>query len=442
MRDMDHTFAVHFTHQILMSRFAFIVLFWCLIKAALVQAQRSAAEWRADIDWLKRELPKRHPALFRYHSREAFERDLDEVAALAEGKSDLEVGLLLQASLAKCRDANTRVELSPLFQQSGGVIPIGLGWYEGGLYVSATVRRFSPAMGRRVLSINGIDPDSMLRYVGVFFPQENAETARRDGPLWLRFPLAVEMAGVGKGDTLAVLLADEAGKPFGIYVHPIDFRKDRDGAYPLQFVPKEPDFRWNPIKQVFSLHWSEAQQVVYVQYNGCFSQEMALAMGDTAAAQQIPPFQPVLDSLLRLLDHYPLARLFFDLRFNTLGMPNDGLRLVEELAKRPLVNQPNRIYVAVNRYTAGPAVEIAAAFQERTKARLIGEPPAQRPNHIGDPDFLMLPNSRLQVFYGTRPVQAVPGDPETLRIDIPMEMPFSAFRDGRDPLLDYVRSQP
>lgn len=425
-----------------MTHFALPVLFfWLFVWADGLQAQHSAAEWKADLDLLKRELPKRHPDLFRYHNREAFERDLDEVAALAEGKSDLEVGLLLQAALAKCRDVNTRVELSPLFQQSGRVIPIGLGWYEGGLYVSATVRRFSPAMGRRVVSINGIEPDSMLRYLGVFFPQENAETARRDGPLWLRFPLAVEMAGVGKGDTLAMLMADETGRQFGIYVHPIDFRKDKDGAYPLQFVPKEPDFRWDPIKQVFSLHWSEAQQVVYVQYNGCFSQEMALAAGDTAAAQQIPPFQPVLDSLLRLLDNYPLARLFFDLRFNTLGSPDDGLRLVDALAKRPLVNQPNRLYVAVNRYTAGPAVEIAAAFQQRTQARLIGEPPAQRPNHFADPDFLMLPNSRLQVFYGTRPVRAVPGNPDTLRIDIPMDLPFAAFRDGRDPLLDYVRNQ-
>jgi hypothetical protein len=424
-----------------MARFAFPVLILLLIRVSFAQAQRDAAEWRADLDLLKRELPRRHPDLFRYHSREIFERDLEEIAATAADKSDLEVGMLLQAALAKCRDLNTRVELSDLFQRSGKVIPIGLGWYEGGLYVSATVKRFSPAMGRRVVSINGIEPDSMLRYLGVFFPQENAETARRDGPLWLRFPLAVEMAGVGRGDTLAMLMADETGKQFGIYVHPIDFRKDRDGAYPLQFVPKEPDFRWNPIKQVFSLHWSEAQQVVYVQYNGCFSQEMALAAGDTAAAQQIPPFQPVLDSLLRLLDNYPLARLFFDLRFNNMGYPADGLRLVEELAKRPLANQPNRLYVAVNRYTAGPAVEIAAAFQQRTQARLIGEPPAQRPNHFGDPDFLILPNSRLQVFYGTRPVRAVPGNPDTLRIDIPMDLPFAAFREGRDPLLDYVRSR-
>ncbi len=413
-----------------------------LVFPVLVYAQRGVEAWRADMDFLQRELPRRHPDLFRYYSQEAFERALDSLVAQSANKSDLEVGLALQAVLARFRDLNTRVELSGLFQQSGKVIPIGLGWYAGGLYVSATVKRFAPALGRRVVAINGLSPEEMFERLGRFIPQENAEALRRDGPQWLRFPLAVALAQAGEGDTLAMLLADDTGKTFGIYVYPIDFRRDKEGAQPLQFVPKTPDFRWNPLKQVFSLHWSEAQQVVYVQYNGCFGSEMALAVGDSAAARQLPPFQPILDSLLTLMDNYPLARLFFDLRFNNSGSPADGIRLVEQLAARPLVNQPNRLYVAVNRYTAGPAVEIAAAFRQRTRATLIGEPPAQRPNHFGDPDFILLPNSRLQVFYGRRPVQLLAGNPDVLPIDVPMELPFDAFRNGSDPLLDYVRQQP
>jgi hypothetical protein len=52
----------------------------------------------------------------------------------------------------------------------------------------------------------------------------------------------------------------------------------------------------------------------------------------------------------------------------------------------------------------------------------------------------VLPNSRLQVFYGTRPIQALPDDPDELPVHLPLEIPFHAFRDGRDPLLDYVRA--
>ncbi len=422
-----------------MNPLVFSVLF-LLWTPFLLDAQQATARWKADIDLLRRELPRRHPHLFRYHSREAFERDLDIVSAQLDGKSDLEIALSLQAVLAKCRDANTRIELSPLFQQSGKIIPIGLGWYDDGLYVSGTVRRFAPALGKRVLSINGLSPEAFMQRIGQLFAQENAETLRRDGPMWMRFPKAVEMAGAGQGDTLALLLEDEGGKPFGLYVHPLDFRNDKTGTQPLQFVPKEPDLRWDPYKQVFSLHWLAGEQIVYVQYNACFSREMALAAGDSLGAAQLPPFGPVQDSLLALLDHHPEARLFFDLRFNNAGYPHDGLRLVEQLAARPSVNRPGRLYVAVNRYSAGAAVEIAAAFLQRTRVTLIGEPPGQRPNHFGDPDFLVLPNSRLQVFYGTRPIQALPDDPDELPVHLPLEIPFHAFRDGRDPLLDYVRA--
>ena len=209
---------------------------------------------------------------------------------------------------------------------------------------------------------------------------------------------------------------------------------------PAQFTPKNPDLRWNPVKQIFTLNWLPTDSIVYLQYNASFSKEMFLAAGDSASARQVLSFQPFADSIVALLDHYPGARFFFDLRFNNYGTPGDGIALAERLAAMPFVNMPNRIYVAVNRYSGGPAVEIAAAFQARTNASLIGETPPQRPNHFGDPKYFLLPNSGLQVFYGSRPIDILPGFPEALRIDIPLGLPFSAFREGKDPMLDYVRS--
>ena len=73
-------------------------------------------------------------------------------------------------------------------------------------------------------------------------------------------------------------------------------------------------------------------------------------------------------------------------------------------------------------------------------ASLIGEPPAQRPNHFGSAQSFFLPNSQIQVYYGARAVDILPNNPEKLRLNIPIELPFSAFREGKDPLLDFVRA--
>lgn len=416
-----------------------ILLLLLLVATAPASAQLTADQWRTDLALLQRELPKRHPNLFQYHSEQAFEADLANLAANLDGKNDLQVGLEIQALLSRFRDAHTRVELSPLLQQQGKVIPIGLGWYADGLYVSGTVKRFASALGKRVVEINGIETEVALERMARFFARENAESVRRDAPTWLRFPAAMRLAGVSQNDTLALLMVDEKGQRYGIKTYPIDFKTDKEGLQPAQYVPKTPDLRWNPVKQIYSLNWLESDRIVYLQYNACFSQEMALAVGDSSGAMQLPPFQPYADSLLAILERRPDARFFFDLRFNTSGMPYDGLDLADRLAAMPFVNLPNRIFVATNRYTSGSAVEIAAAFQAKTNATLIGEPPAQRPNHVGDPNFLILTHSRLQVFHGTRPVSILPGDPDALRIQVPVELPFLDFRDGKDPVLDYVR---
>ncbi|MFN0012910.1 MAG: hypothetical protein ACKVU2_00040 [Saprospiraceae bacterium] len=418
------------------------ILFTCLLGNNMaLMAQAGAEQWQADMALLRQELPKRHPNLFRFSPREVFESDLNNLAANLDGKSDLHIALELQSIVARARDAHTRVELTPLLQQYSKVIPVGFGWYADGLYVSGTVKRFAPALGKKVLAINGIDTEEALQRISRFFACENAETVRREGPTWLRFSEAVRLAGVSRDDTLALLMQDESGQRYLVKTFPLDFKADKASLQPAQFMPKNPDLRWDPMKQIYSLAWLEADRIVYLQYNGCFSREMALAMDDSTSAGQLPSFQPYVDSLVALLERRPDCRLFFDLRFNNGGNPADGIALVERLAAMPFVNLPNRIFVATNRYTSGAAVEIAAAFRAKTNATIIGEPPGHRPNHIGAPSYLILPNSQLQVFHGTRPVQALPDDPDVLQPNITIELPFEAFRNGRDPVLDHVRKK-
>ena len=422
-------------------RVSTLSLFLFTLQVLSAQAQPTPAErWQADIDFLQRELPKHHPDFYRYYPQQNFETDLATLRDNLGGKTDLQFALELQSIVAKARDAHTLLDLTPLLQHRP-IIPIGFGWYADGLYVSATVKKFAPALGKRVLEINGMKPEAALEKTARFFARENDEAPLKDGPQWLRFPEANRIAGVSQTDTLALLVVDDKGQRYFLKVHPLDFQKDRTGAQPATFAPKSPDLRWNPIKQVFSLNWLAQDSIVYLQYNACMGREMMLADGDSLSASQLPPFQPIADSLFRLLDRYPGARFFFDLRFNYGGNPADGIALAEKIASLAFVNLPHRVYVATNRYSDGAAVEIAATFSKITNATLIGEAPAQRPNYFSDLQSFYLPNSRVQVFHTTRPVDVLPGNPDKIRIDRPVELPFSDFRDGRDPVLDFVRGK-
>src|ERR1044071_8026113 len=68
------------------------------------------AQWRADIDYLASELPKRHPNPFHDTTQAAFNAQLAALKAKVDGMSDVDVALALQQAVASLDDAHTEVD--------------------------------------------------------------------------------------------------------------------------------------------------------------------------------------------------------------------------------------------------------------------------------------------------------------------------------------------
>jgi hypothetical protein len=320
------------------------------------------------------------------------------------------------------------------------VIPVGFGWYAGGLYISGTVRRFQAAIGTRVLQINGLETEAALEKLGRFVARENEYSLRKEAPQWLRFPAVFQKAGLGASDTLRLLLEDAQGRKAVLPVYPIDTKNgDPTELQPVQLKRTSADLRWQPARNIYWVHWLPEEKIAYLLYNNCLSREMALEEGDTVMAQQLPTFNYFADSLITLLQQNPGARVLIDLRFNPGGGASDGIRLARRLAEMPEVNRPDRLFVAVNMYTALAAVEVAEYFNDHTAAVLLGDPPAQRPGHTGKVLPLPLPATGLEVRYSDEFPQPDKKEPGVLHPDVLIEMTFPAFRQGRDPVMDYVR---
>lgn len=172
------------------------------------------------------------------------------------------------------------------------------------------------------------------------------------------------------------------------------------------------------------------------------SREAALAEGNQEMADALPSFQPFADSVAAFLNRTPEARLFLDLRYNPGGNAAQGVAFARQLAALKSVNKKGRLYVAVNLFTDGAAIDVAQAFRQHTRAQIIGDAPGERPNHGDAPLALSLPRSQLQVIYPSAFVVNIPkGNPTLLKPDIELELRFSDYLNGKDPLLDYVRQQ-
>ncbi|HNM25049.1 MAG TPA: hypothetical protein PKL15_06445 [Saprospiraceae bacterium] len=417
-----------------------IAFFALSLVVAVCQAQTAPEQWRADIEYLRTTLPARHPLFKTQPYAEQFQNSLNTLEQHLDGRSDLDIALEIQAILSAPGDAHTRLDLIPLLQKTIP-IPLGLGWYSDGVYVSGTTKRFQAILGKKIVKINGMDTDKALEKVGRYVGLENKYCLHKDGINWFRFPAAFRQAGVSASDTLLLTYEVQPGKLQNMKVFPIDPSNKAD-MQPAQIQPKDPDLRWQPLQYLFFVNWLEAEKVVYVQYNRCASREMALASGDSLMAEQLPPFQPLADSIIFLMRQHPDAKLFFDLRFNNGGAAADGVNFAKRISELPDINTKDRLFVAVNLYTFSSAVQIATVFQNGTKATLIGDAPAEKPNHYGEVRSFTLPNSRLKVVHSTRFMQIMDGNPSALEPDKVIEPSFDDFRNGRDPVLNYVRKYP
>lgn len=394
--------------------------------------------WQRDIEYVQTTLPENHPDWFRLIPKKTWDSELKNLSERVGRMSDLEVALALQAIISKAGDPHTHLNLTPLLQKEA-VIPVGLGWYDGGLYVSGSVRRFDKVFGTKILKINGVDAKEAMERVARYIPRDNEIGYRNAALQLLRFPTVLRSVGLATTDTMEVLAENAVGEQFLYKTFPLDVANDRQGMQPITPYRLSPDTRFQPIKSSWSWEWLPADSLLVVQYNRCRSREMMLAAGDTTMAMQLPAFQPFLDSVFTHLDYHPNARLLIDLRFNGGGGASDGLAWAERLSNSAF-NRKGQVFVAINAFTTSAATQVATFFDRDTEAILIGEPTGDRPNHFGEMRTMTLPNSGLRLNFSSKFMRILRDkDPDTLAPEIPVPLTFQNFMEGRDPVLAYLR---
>lgn len=416
-----------------------LLLLGCLFQACFSFAQLTPQQWQSDLELLKKSMSEQAPLFFQRQSKKSFEQAISDLSAKLPQLNNFQTALSIQSILARAHDGNTYAELKSLMMAENP-IPFGLGYYADGIFVSGTVKKFEKAMGKKVLKINGQDIKSVVERLSMFVSSDNDLSVMRDGFNLIRFPGAFKMAGISANDTLNLLLENSSGKTELVKLYPINLKNSKD-MMPLATQQEQKDLRWQPMQNYYTNHWLAEDSTLYIQYNRCLSAEMSLEAGDSISARQLPPFAPFADSIIAFLQRTPGTKLLFDLRFNTGGNPADGLRLIERIKADPNLNRKDRIFVATNLYTAGAAITIASQFGKETNAQIIGEKPGGKPNQTAGLRSFTLPNSKLTIYFPTKKIVTVKGDPDFLELDQEIPLPYLDFKTGKDPVLDFVRKK-
>jgi hypothetical protein len=375
-------------------------------------------EWRQDLRYFARELPRRHKNAFHFTPREQFDRAVAELDAAIPSLEAHQIVVRLMGITAAVGDGHTGVHLPDSFK----LYPVALFWFGGELRVTGAAAAERAALGAKVLKINGMPIDEVAaRVKRVVSQDENEWYVLATAPSFIMRPEVLHTLGVVPTTASATFtFEDDRGTPFDLELTPFTPAPGSPprfaGAGAVQPVSRQRQ------EEAFWFVILPDGQTLYVNFRRYTSLE------DNAR------------KMFAFMDANPrVTRLVIDLRQNGGGDFTKVRRsLLPGIQQRASINVKGRLFVLIGRRTFSAALANAVDFRKETHAILVGEPIGERPNSYSENDEMTLPNSRLVVSYSTRYYQFVEQDVPAVLPDQQIDVTWPDFKAGRDAALEWI----
>jgi Peptidase family S41 len=387
----------------------------------------SKVQWRDDLRYFAKELPRRHKNLYHAISQEQFQHAVAELDAAIPSLQDHEIVVRMLQIAASVGDGHTRVQLPPSFKR----YPINLFWFGRELRVTAAGKDYQSVLGTRVVSIAGVPIDDVQARIISCFPSaanENEWYVLSASPAFIVRPEVLHALGIVPDPARAPFtFADDQGRQVTLEISTVAVPPPVRGVVTLGLVgaaKQQPLSRQRQGEPFWFTHLPDSQ-TTYVSFRRYTS------LRDHAKA------------LFTFINKNPTTRLIIDMRQNGGGDFFEGRKhLVEPLKRHPTLNRKGRLFVIVGRQTFSAAMVNAIDFRKETNAILVGEPIGERPNSYSENDEMTLPNSRLVVSYSTRYYKFLDEDVPAVVPDKHVAPSWPDFQAGRDEVMDWILSQP
>src|SRR5215471_4479819 len=359
-----------------------------LLAPALVgQAQPfTAAQFRADLQYFARELPRRHRNAFHFTTWEQFQAAVDRLAARLDSIDQDAFFAGLKQIASMIGDAHTNVNLPP---GSGTIYPIVVRNFDGAYRVMQALNGYEKALGTKLVRI---DDTPATRFYELLSPLASQNEHPNYAPalvnVFLRQPELLHGAGVAaKSSAARFTFEDDSGSEFALDIPALP----PDRLRGVQLVP----FAKNPFADM-----SEPMHTASPTFSYTYA---AGARAVYASVRSMKEVKTPARELFRFIRERDPDKLIIDLRQNPGGNYFHGLHsLIEPIARLAGINRKGHLFVLIGPLTGSAAIVNASQFHTKTQAILVGEPIGAKPTEYTELRTMKLPNTQLVVGYSVR----------------------------------------
>ena len=377
--------------------------------------QLTSQQWKEDLRYLARELPKRHANAFHFTPRANFEKavaDLD--AQLDHADSDAAwVGMQRITSLVG--DGHTYLRTP----RDSAEFPIDIAHFGKEYRIVSVIPGLENALGARVVKVGDVPVERAAELCKELFSRDENPTL---GEAFIDDSLTTGATLRGLGiiadrNAGRYTLMDDGGREFTVDVHQL-----APGSHPalIRSYKDPPLYKQNP-EQKFACKYLEDSHTLYCNVR---------AIRDLSG--------PV-DEMVKTIRQQNPDKLVIDLRQNGGGDYTVGERhLIHPIRSLPSINQKGHLFVLIGANTFSAAMNNAAQFRSQTAAILVGQEIGEKPNSYQEPRNMTLPNSHLQVRYSTRFYRFSENGENAVRPDQEVIPTWAEYKAGEDPVLEWV----
>lgn len=375
----------------------------------------AAQQWREDLAYFAKELPKRHPDAFANIPKDKFETAVAELNEKIDHLNSDEIYVGLDRLAIMIGDAHTYVE----FPRDNANLPLDIRRFGNETRVVIVAPGYEQALGARVIAIQSVPLAQARELAATVTPvaeTASLKQARIDG--FLTTGMALHGLGIVPDRNVArYTLARDDGKQFVV-----DFKALSAGEEP----------KWVHVAAQLPLseqHVNGSAVCAYIR------EARTLYCNVRWIRDLAGPAKEMFGTLRR---EHP-DKLVIDLRQNGGGDYNVGLKhLIEPLRKEKDINRKGHLFVLIGPNTFSAAMSNAAQFRSMTEATLVGQSIGERPNSYQEVKQFTLPNSHFIVHYSTRYYKFVEGPENVIAPDQEIIPTWEEYKSGHDPVLEWV----
>lgn len=388
----------------------------------------TVAEWREDLRVLAETVRTEHAEPFHTISEETFAAQVAKLDERIPELTDSQIVLEMMRLVAAIADGHSFLVPYGTFYLSA--YPFYGYRFEEGRYVLHARAPDEDLRGAELVRVGDTPAEEVYEAVEPYLHGDNAQTRLEHGGLGLVIGELLHFLGFAASpDETAFTFRRQDGSEETITMKAVAFpmhnmwrsqwpadadpplyRRDAELPYWLEYLPEANTVfvKFNSVKNAEDRHLA------------AFSKEVIAAIDENGA-----------------------NHLIVDVRHNGGGNGMLLEPLIGRIEQHPRINQDGHLYVITDRETFSAAMMFVTRMERRTNARYAGEAPGGKPNHYGDNEEFVLPNSKILVRLSS--LYHEESDPDDTRmehaVDLPVPMTAAAYFTGEDPVLDAVLAE-